>query len=157
MDENKESPTLGDQQSEPHHTQFIADEADELFAPLPGIAIEEAVPDMPDDYVEIIFRHSRAASFTVGGFQFKDHLLRLVGPREQIVKKRAEFARLIEGLLPIDRSSITQLRTQPTTFEHMSRRVSGIVDTASVADKQAGHAPKSNAPAPGKSGLNFKF
>jgi hypothetical protein len=125
-------------------------EVDPLFAPLPGIAVEEVGEVLPTDHVEIVFRHARAASFHVGGFQFRDHLLRLVGPREEVLELRDKFSRLVTGLLQYDRSAITQLRTPQSLAEQVSRRVAGAVATNEVGDRQAAVAP-----VPTKSSLSF--
>lgn len=123
---------------------------DELFAPLDGVAIEEIHAPLPDDHVEVIFRHSQAARFRVGKFQFNDHLLRIVGPRPKVIEDRRLFAELVAGLMQVDRRCITQLKTPPSLAELVSRRVTGPVSTSDIPDKQA-----TISPAKPTSGLNF--
>jgi len=96
------------------------------------------------DIVEVAYKHHGVRNFAVGEFEFKDHILRIRGTRAEVAAKVEHFKELYVGLLGPDRTQIVKLRAVQNevpvidSADRASRRVSGAVGTADIADREAG-------------------
>lgn len=99
------------------------------------------------------YKHKTINHFKVGRFEFRNHILIIEEEsQEALEESKAEFERLYDGLMQIDKNNIVRLKSVQNETRIESRVTRGIVGTNHVVDKQS---PVAGAPT--KAGFNFRL
>jgi len=142
--------------------------SDESLAALLGDATVQADGEVAVQRVRIQYRHKKIAWFATGEdnpsaghyrFEFKDHILTIEGTQEEVEKKNAEFLRLAQGFMMVDKINIVRIREVENEIglddARVKQVVRGPVSTADVTDKPVDQTAAAPA-APKPVGFNFK-